>query len=66
MSYYLFRDFLMLDQEYQALMKIPFKIKQQIHDIDMFDSDFVMTCDSKLTSVSDTLNKIYLSKTLLY
>ena len=56
----------MLDQEYQALMKIPFKIKQQIHDIDMFDSDFVMTCDSKLTSVSDTLNKIYLSTTLLY
>ena len=36
-----------------------------IHTIDTFDSDSIMSCSTTITSVVNTLKKIYLGGTLL-
>ena len=64
-SYYPPKGFLMIDHDSQALKNTPLRVKKYIHDIDMFDSDYVMTCNAAITSVRNTLNNIYLSTTIL-
>ena len=43
---------------------MPFRIKQRIHTIYIFDSDSVMTWNSAITSVTNTLKKTHLSTTV--
>ena len=62
MSYYLSKVFVILAHNYQSLEKVPIKFKQCIHDVNIFDSDYVMTYNSAIPSVANTLKKIHLSK----
>ena len=42
--------------------------KQRIHAMDMHDSDYVMTCNTAITSISKTVNNegnIYISTLML-
>ena len=55
----------MLDRDSQDLNNVLLRVKQQMHDIDMFDIDSTITCNYAIPSVANTLNKIYLSTTLL-
>ena len=36
-----------------------------MHAVNMFDSDYVMICNTKITSVENKLKKIYLSTNIL-
>ena len=55
----------MLDNDSQSLDNIPLRIKQRIHSIDLFDSDYVMTWNVKIPYVANTLKNIYISTNIL-
>ena len=63
-SYYLSKTNMIL-QYYQALKNIRTRVKQRIHAVYMYENDFLMTCNSEIISVGNTLNKIYLIITIL-
>ena len=56
---------MILDHDYQALKNVSLRIKKCIHGIVMFGSESVMTCNYAITSVANTLNKIYLITNIL-
>ena len=55
----------MLDKYSQALKNSPLRVKQCIHDVDIFDNDYIMSCNTAIPSVANNLNNIYLSATIL-
>ena len=59
------KGFVVLDHYFQALNNVPLRVKKYIHDIDMFDSDYVITSNDENPSVANNLKKIYLSTTIL-
>ena len=55
----------MLAHYYQSLKNFPLRVKQHIHSVEMFVSDYVMTWNYAIPSVENTKKKIYPSTTLL-
>ena len=55
----------MLEYDYQALENSPFISKQLIHAVNIFETDYVMTCIDTIPSVENTLKKKHLSTTVL-
>ena len=55
----------MLDQDSQAPNNAPLRVKQHIHDLNMFNNDSVMIWSTAISSIENNLNKIHLSATLL-
>ena len=56
---------MLLDQYYQPLNNFLLRVKQRIHYVDMFDSDYVMICSTAIPSVANTPRKFYFVGTLL-
>ena len=44
LEYHFSKGFVMLEQNSNKLLRIENETKQRIHDIDMHDSDYIMTC----------------------
>ena len=44
---------------FQLLNNVPLIVQNHIHTINMYDSDYIMICNKPMTSVENTLNKIY-------
>ena len=44
----------------QALKNSPLKDKDWFHDINWYDSDYIISCSTTISSVANTLNNIYL------
>ena len=57
-SYYLSKGFVILGKASIALNNVPLRVKNGIHDTNMFDSDSIISC-------STVLKNIYPSGTLL-
>ena len=51
----------MISHRYQSLKNIRTKVKQHIHAVDMHENYSVMTCNTSIPSVANTLNKIHIS-----
>ena len=51
----------MLAQDSQSLENYSIRVKQYMHTVNMYVSDFVMTFNTEITSVANTLKKIHLS-----
>ena len=49
-----------IERTSQSLNNIPLVVQNRIHDINVYDSDYIMSSSSPIPSVSDTLKKIYL------
>ena len=64
-SYYLPKGFAIIQQASQALNNVPLRVKNCIHDINMFDIDYIMSFGTSITSVANTLKKIYLVGAIL-
>ena len=62
--YYPSKYFLMLDQDFQSLKKVPLGVKQHIHDFNTFKIDSVMSCNTSIPSVVNTLKNINLITSL--
>ena len=54
-----------LEQASLALNNVPLKVKNFIHAINIFDSDYIMSCSTTITSFANTLKNIYLGGTIL-
>ena len=50
----------------QALDNFPETVQNYIHAINMYDSDYIMSCSTPTPSVGNTLKKIYLGQTFWY
>ena len=55
----------MINQDYQDLNNLPLRITQIIHVIDIFESDAIIILSTAIPSISNTLKKNYLSRTIL-
>ena len=65
MSYDIFKYFVRLDQDYQALKTIPLRVKQHIHAVNMFYSYAGTSYNTSTPSVANNTKKEYLSETPL-
>ena len=64
-SYYLSKGFVIIDRDSQVPKNAPLRVKQCIHAFNIFESDFVMICNTAIYSVSNNLNNMYTSATTL-
>ena len=60
-SYYLHKGFVMLERNSQALENLSLGVEQYMNAVNIFDSDYVITCNAAITSVANNLNNIHLS-----
>ena len=54
----------MLEQNSNNLMRISNKAKQTIHAMDIHDSEYVMTCTTKINSISNIFKNLLLRSDL--
>ena len=54
----------MLSNDYQSLDNLPIIVKQRIHAVNMYDSYYVMTYNTEIPYVANTLKKIHISITI--
>ena len=64
LEYFLSKVFVILECYSNKLSRIENKSKQRIHDIDMHDSDYIMTCTTWITSISNTLKNLCIQSDL--
>ena len=60
LKYYFSKGFVMLELNSNKLKRIVNETKQIIHEMDMHDSDYVMTCTTAISFISNTLKKLLL------
>ena len=55
----------MLDWYYKSLKSMPTRVKWYTHAVNIIDSDYMIILNTAITSLENTLKKIYLSATLM-
>ena len=64
LEYYTPKEFVILEQNSNNLLRIANNPKQIIHAMDMKYSDYVMIITTAITSTSNTLNKLWIPSDL--
>ena len=64
LEYYFSKECVMLERNSNKLKRIENEAKQIIHSMDMHDSDYVITCTTEITSISNILKKLLLQSDL--
>ena len=60
MEYYFSKGFGILERNSNSLKEIPNSAKERIHQEETHDSEYVITCNTTIPSISNTLKKLWL------